>query len=95
MKKAVMVIAVFLLAGTFVFAGGKKESAGSSTGGAMEKPASEKSGALPGGTLNMGGSNTVAPVIFNTIEAYKALNPGTAMNYESVGKSESTNLTEY
>ncbi len=53
----------------------------------VEVTTSSFTSAQPTGTITIGGSTSVAPLMEKLIEAYKALNPNATINLEAVGSS--------
>ncbi len=54
---------------------------------AVEATTTEFTSAQPEGTVTIGGSTSVSPVMEKLVEAYKALNPNATINLESIGSS--------
>ncbi len=53
----------------------------------VEATTAEFTSAQPEGTITIGGSTSVTPVMEKLVEAYKALNPNATINLESIGSS--------
>ncbi len=53
----------------------------------VDATTTEFTSAQPTGTVTIGGSTSVSPVMEKLVEAYKALNPNATINLESIGSS--------